>query len=99
MVAWRNSPVLFIHLVQKTGMTDSPTDHIETVEDLVTEMAKAINPAAFSDGGSKSQIALCRFAARRALAVVAPIMVREAAALAGDNKEIAANIMRLNEIF
>ena len=75
-------------------MTVISTDHIETVEDLVTAMAKA-----FSDGGSKSQIALCRFAARRALAVVAPIMVREAAALAGDNKEIAANIMRLNEIF
>jgi hypothetical protein len=45
------------------------------------------------------EIALCRFAARRALSVVAPIIVREAAALAGDNKEIAANIMRLNEIF
>jgi hypothetical protein len=89
----------FTHLVQKSEMTDTPTDHIETVEDLVTEMARAINPAAFSDGGSNKEIALCRFAARRALAIVAPIMVREAAALAGDNKEIAANIMRLNEIF
>jgi hypothetical protein len=80
-------------------MTVISTDHIETVEDLVTAMAKAINPAAFSDGGSMKEIALCRFAARRALSVVAPIMVREAAALAGDNKEIADNIMRLNEIF
>lgn len=80
-------------------MTVISTDHIETVEDLVTAMAKAINPAAFSDGGSKKEIALCRFAARRALAVVAPIIVREAAALAGDNKEIAANIERLIEIF
>lgn len=80
-------------------MTVISTDHIETVEDLVTEMARAINPAAFSAGGSMKEIALCRFAARRALAVVAPIIVREAAALAGDNKEIAANIMRLNEIF
>jgi hypothetical protein len=80
-------------------MTVISTDHIETVEDLVTAMAKAINPAAFSDGGSSREIALCRFAARRALAVVAPIMVREAAALAGDHKEIASNIMRLNEIF
>jgi hypothetical protein len=33
------------------------------------------------------------------LSVVAPVIVREAAALAGDNKEIASNIMRLNEIF
>jgi hypothetical protein len=80
-------------------MTVISTDHIETVEDLVTAMAKAINPAAFSHGGSMKEIALCRFAARRALSVVAPIIVREAAALAGDNKEIAANIMRLNEIF
>jgi len=80
-------------------MTVISTDHIETVEDLVTAMAKAINPAAFSDGGSNREIALCRFAARRALAVVAPVMVREAAALAGDHKEIALNIMRLNEIF
>lgn len=80
-------------------MTVISTDHIETVEDLITAMAKAINPAAFSDGGSKKEIALCRFAARRALAVVAPIIVREAAALAGDNKEIAANIERLIEIF
>lgn len=80
-------------------MTVISTDHIETVEDLVTAMAKAINPAAFSDGGSNKEIALCRFAARRALSVVAPIVVREAAALAGDNKEIADNIMRLNEIF
>lgn len=80
-------------------MTVISTDHIETVEDLVTAMAKAINPAAFSDRGSMKEIALCRFAARRALAVVAPIIVREAAALAGDNKEIAANIERLIEIF
>jgi hypothetical protein len=38
-------------------------------------------------------------AARRALEVCAPILVREAAALAGDNAEIASNIMRLNDIF
>ena len=80
-------------------MTDTPTDHIETVDDLVNEMAKAINPAAFSIKGSEKEKNLCRLAARRALAVVAPIMVREAAALAGDNKEIADNIMRLTEIF
>lgn len=80
-------------------MTVISTDHIETVDDLVNEMAKAINPAAFSTGGSEKERNLCRFAARRALAVAAPILVREAAALAGDNKEIAANIMRLNEIF
>ena len=80
-------------------MTDIFTDHIETVDDLVNEMAKAINPSAFSIKGSEKEKNLCRLAARRALAVVAPIMVREAAALAGDNKEIADNIMRLNEIF
>jgi|LauGreDrversion4_2_1035121.scaffolds.fasta_scaffold2279776_2 hypothetical protein len=80
-------------------MTDASTDHIETVDDLVNEMAKAINPAAFSTSGSEKERNLCRFAARRALAVVAPVMVREAVALAGDNKEIAANVGRLIEIF
>lgn len=80
-------------------MTVISTDHIETVEDLVTAIAKAINPAAFSIRGSEKERNLCRLAARRALGVAAPIIVREAAALAGDNKEIAANIMRLIEIF
>ena len=80
-------------------MTDASTDHIETVDDLVNEMARAINPAAFSVGGSNREQDLCRFAARRALSVAAPILVREAVALAGDNKEIAANVGRLIEIF
>jgi len=75
------------------------TDHIETVDDLINEMATAISPSAFSNGGSEQEKNLCRLAARRALAVCAPILVREAAALAGDNAEIASNIMRLNDIF
>lgn len=76
-----------------------PTDHIETVDDLINEMASAISPAAFSKSGSEQEKNLCRLAAKRALAVAAPILVREAAALAGDNAEIASNIMRLNDIF
>jgi hypothetical protein len=80
-------------------MTVIFTDHIETVDDLVNEMACAIGPYAFSKKGSDQEKNLCRLAARRALAVAAPIIVREAAALAGDNAEIASNIMRLNEIF
>jgi hypothetical protein len=74
-------------------------DQIETVEDLITEMAKAISPAAFSISGSEQEQNLCRLAARRALKVVAPIIIREAVAMAGDNEKIASDIKRLNEIF
>ena len=80
-------------------MTVIPDDQIETVEDLVEAIAKAINPAAFTTKASEKDRHFCRLAAKRALSVVAPVIVREAAALAGDNKEIASNIMRLNEIF
>jgi hypothetical protein len=80
-------------------MTVISTDHIETVDDLIDEMAKAIGPYAYSKKGSDQERNLCRLAARRALTVASPIIVREAVALAGDNAEIASNIMRLNEIF
>ncbi len=80
-------------------MTVISDDQIDTVEDLVNAMAKAINPAAFTHKATEKDRHFCRLAAQRALLVVAPILVREAAALAGDNKEIASNIMRLNEIF
>jgi hypothetical protein len=80
-------------------MTVISDDQIETIEDLVDAIAKAINPAAFTTKASEKDRHFCRLAAQRALSVVAPVIVREAAALAGDNKEIASNIMRLNEIF
>jgi hypothetical protein len=80
-------------------VTVIPIDHIETIDDLINEMAAAIGPYAFSKKGSDQEQNLCRMAARRALTVCAPIIVREAAALAGDNAEIASNIMRLNDIF
>jgi hypothetical protein len=80
-------------------MTVISHDQIDTVEDLVDAMAKAINPAAFTTKATEKERDFCRLAARRALSVVAPVIVREAAALAGDNQEIASNILRLNEIF
>lgn len=80
-------------------MTATSGDQIDTVEDLINAMAKAINPAAFTTKATEKDRHFCRLAAQRALLVVAPVIVREAAALAGDNKEIASNIMRLNEIF
>jgi hypothetical protein len=80
-------------------MTVISDDQIDTVEDLVDAMAMAINPAAFTTKSTEKERDLCRLAAKRALLVVAPVIVREAAALAGDNAEIASNILRLNEIF
>lgn len=80
-------------------MTVMSVDLIETVEDLITEMAKAITPAAFSQAGSEKEQYLCRLAASRVLKVVAPVFIREAAAMAGDNEKIASDIMRLSEIF
>jgi hypothetical protein len=80
-------------------MTVLSGDQIETVEDLINAMAEAINPAAFTTKATEKERDFCRLAAKRALLVAAPIVVREAAALAGNNKEIASNIMRLNEIF
>jgi hypothetical protein len=80
-------------------MTVVSSGYIETIDDLVNEMAKAINPAVFTSSGSEQERNFCRLAAKRALLIAAPVLVREAAALAGDNAEIAANIMRLNEIF
>jgi hypothetical protein len=80
-------------------MTVMSVDQIETVEDLITEMAKAISPAAFSISGSEQEQNLCRLAARRVMKVVSPIFIREAAAMAGDNEKIASDIMRLSEIF
>jgi hypothetical protein len=80
-------------------MTVMSVDQIETVDDLITEMAKAITPAAFSERGSEKEQGFCRLAAMRVLKVVAPIIIREAVAMAGDNEKIASDIKRLNEIF
>ena len=80
-------------------MTVISNDQIDTIEDLVTEMAKAINPAVFTSSGSEQERNFCRLAARRALLIAVPVLVREAAALAGDNAEIAANIMHMNDFF
>lgn len=59
-------------------MTVIPEDHVETVDELVRMMAKAIAPYAFSEGSSKTETSFAIAAAERALLVCVPVILTEA---------------------